>query len=146
MKISTRSRYGLRLLVDLAEHSGKDPVKLKDISQRQGISLNYLRQLIMPLESNNIVRSVRGNRGGYLLGKKPEEINLLDIMNLLEGPIDLVECVHNKNLCPKSNSCPTRKIWVDISEKMEQSLAQKSLKDLMENNETFNSTLKGGLK
>ena len=99
MKISTRARYGLRLLVDLAEHSGKDPVKLKDISQRQGISLNYLRQLIMPLESNKIVRSIRGNRGGYLLGKKPEEINLLDIMNLLEGPIDLVDCVHNKNLC-----------------------------------------------
>ncbi|HHT09353.1 MAG TPA: Rrf2 family transcriptional regulator [Atribacter sp.] len=138
MKISTRARYGLRLLVDLAEHSGKDPVKLKDISQRQGISLNYLRQLIMPLESNKIVRSIRGNRGGYLLGKKPEEINLLDIMNLLEGPIDLVDCVHNKNLCQISDTCPTRKIWVEISEKMEQSLVQKSLKDLMENNEIHN--------
>jgi len=138
MKISTRARYGLRLLVDLAEHSGKDPVKLKDISQRQGISLNYLRQLIMPLESNKIVRSIRGNRGGYLLGKKPEEINLLDIMNLLEGPIDLVDCVHNKNLCQISDTCPTREIWVEISEKMEQSLVQKSLKDLMENNEIHN--------
>lgn len=138
MKISTRARYGLRLLIDLAEHSGKVPVKLKDVSQRQGISLNYLRQLIMPLESNNFVRSIRGNRGGYLLGKNPEEINLLDIMNLLEGPIDLVDCVRNKNLCPKSNSCPTRKVWADMSEKMEQSLSQKSLKDLMKNNEILN--------
>ena len=137
MKISTRARYGLRLLVDLAEHSGKDPVKLKDISQLRAYP-SLLRQLIIAPGSNKIVRSIRGNRGGYLLGKKPEEINLLDIMNLLEGPIDLVDCVHNKNLCQISDTCPTRKIWVEIKKKMEQSLVQKSLKDLMENNEIHN--------
>jgi len=137
MKISTRVRYGLRLLVDLAEHTGKDPVKLKDISHRQNISLNYLRQLIMPLESNSIVRSIRGNRGGYLLGKKPEDINLLDIMNLLEGPIDLVDCVREKNICRRSENCPTRVIWVELAQKLEESLSRKNLRDLMRNEESL---------
>ena len=133
MKISTRVRYGLRLLVDLAEHSSQNPVKLKDISHRQNISLNYLRQLIMPLESNGIVRSIRGNRGGYLLGKKPSEINLFDIMNLLEGPIDLVDCVREKSICKLSDECPTRIVWVELANKLEESLSQKCLRDLMKN-------------
>ena len=136
MKISTRVRYGLRLLVDLADHFGEEPVKLKDISQRQKISLNYLRQLIMPLESNGIVRSIRGNRGGYVMGKNPEEINLLDIMNLLEGPINLVDCVREKNVCQQSECCPTRNVWVELSQKLEESLSRKTLKDLMKKEPT----------
>ncbi|MCX6091129.1 MAG: Rrf2 family transcriptional regulator [Candidatus Atribacteria bacterium] len=131
MKISTRVRYGLRLLVDLAEHTGVKPVKLREVSERQEISLNYLRQLIMPLEANGMVRSIRGNRGGYVLGKSPEQVSLLEVMNLLDGPVDLVDCVKEKKLCGMADTCPTRSVWIELSQNMETTLSRKTLKDLL---------------
>ncbi len=130
MKISTRLRYGLRLLIDLAIHQNDKPVKLKDIAHRQNISLNYLRQLIMPLETAGFIRSIRGNRGGYVLDKPPSDINLWEVASVLEGPLTLVDCVENPQLCGKSNDCPTRNLWYTISTKIRDTLIDKSLDDI----------------
>jgi len=130
MKISTRLRYGLRLLIDLANHQHDSPVKLKDIAQRQNISLNYMRQLIMPLETAGFIRSIRGNRGGYVLDKSPEEINLWEVASVLEGPLTLVDCVESPQLCQRAGTCPTRDLWSTIANKIRATLTEKSLNDI----------------
>ncbi|MCL6636310.1 MAG: Rrf2 family transcriptional regulator [Alicyclobacillus sp.] len=91
MKISTKGRYGLMLLVDLAIHGAGSPVSLKSIAERQGLSEHYLEQLIAPLRNAGIVRSVRGAYGGYVLAKAPTEITAADVILTLEGPLQLVD-------------------------------------------------------
>lgn len=92
MKISTKGRYGLMMMVDLAMHAAAGtPISLKSIAERQGLSDHYLEQLISPLRNNGIVRSVRGAYGGYTLGKPKEEITVADIILTLEGPLSLVD-------------------------------------------------------
>ncbi|HSV31270.1 MAG TPA: Rrf2 family transcriptional regulator [Atribacteraceae bacterium] len=138
MKISTRLRYGLRMLIDLALNQSSVPVKLKDISRRQNISLNYLRQLIIPLETAGFIRSVRGNKGGYVLKKPPRDINIQEIAAVLEGPFSLVDCVDNPRLCHQANACPTRNLWVDVSQKIRNTLSEKTLEDLLQEGGSLN--------
>lgn len=95
MKLSTKGRFGVRLMIDLALHSGRGPLLLKDIARRQGISEKYLWNLINPLKTVEHVRSIRGAHGGYRLAKQPAEISLKDIMRVLEGCLCLVDCVEN---------------------------------------------------
>ena len=115
MRMSTKGRYGVRLMIDLALHSGEGPVLLKDIARRQGISEKYLWNLINPLKTVGLVRSLRGARGGYLLAKEPAEISLKDIMSVLEGPLCLVDCVENPSSCKRSPTCITRDVWCEAS-------------------------------
>ncbi|MDK2896625.1 MAG: hypothetical protein PWP04_745 [Candidatus Atribacteria bacterium] len=136
MRISTRLRYGLRLLLELARHEGGKPVKLKDVSANQQIPLPYLRQLIIPLENEGLVKSVRGSRGGYLLAQPPEKIGLLKVARVLEGPLTLVNCVGEPSACNRSPSCPTRKLWEEISEETRKVLSQKTLKSLLDEGQT----------
>lgn len=91
MKISTKGRYGLMLLADLASHEGHQPISLKSIAERQGLSEHYLEQLIAPLRNAGIVKSIRGAYGGYVLNKSKTEISVKDIMDTLEGPVQLVD-------------------------------------------------------
>lgn len=132
MKISTRLRYGLRLLLDLALHAENEPIPLKDVAERQNISLHYLRQLTLPLEASGIIRSMRGNRGGYVLGRSPEKISLLEVAQALEGPLHLTECVNDASFCNQFPECRTRKVWAELSSAIQQILAQKNLRDLVE--------------
>jgi Rrf2 family protein len=111
MKLSTRSRYGVRMMYELAVNYGKDPVILKDIAARQDISEKYLSKLIIPLKGARLVNSSRGSHGGYLLARDPSKITLREIVEILEGDITPVECVKNKAICGRSGSCPTRDIW-----------------------------------
>jgi len=131
VKISTRLRYGLRLLLDLAIHGNKEPVPLKEVAERQNISLNYLRQLILPLENSGLVRSTRGNRGGYLLARHPEKISLLEIAQILEGPLSLTDCVEDASSCQMFSACLTRKVWEEVSCAIQNILAQKTLQNLL---------------
>ena len=132
MKMSTKGRYGVRLMIDLALHSDEGPVLLRDIARRQGISEKYLWNLINPLKTVGLVRSIRGARGGYLLGKKPAEITLKDIMRVLEGPLCLVDCVENPSSCKRSSTCITRDVWCEASQSFINTLESMTLEKMIE--------------
>src|SRR4030042_1950504 len=102
MKLSTRSRYGTRMLLDMAQHYNQGPVHLGDIAKRQNISLKYLEQIIIPLKKAHDVASVLGPKGGHLLAKPPDQITVGEIVALLEEGINLVECTENPEVCDRS--------------------------------------------
>src|SRR5208283_2861697 len=108
MKLSTRSRYGVRLVLDLALHADEGPVRLGSVAQRQGIGIKYLEQIIISLKKADYVKSVRGPKGGHLLTKPPEEITVGEIVGLLEGGLKLVKCVRYPEECERSSTCVTR--------------------------------------
>ncbi len=132
MKLSTRGRYGTRALLELALHYREGPVPLKDIAQRQEISLPYLEHLITPLLAAGIIRSMRGARGGVWLAKSPQEIKLSEVIRLLEGSIAPAECVNDPMTCPRSDLCVTRDIWAELEKAMMGVLASTTLQDLVE--------------
>jgi Rrf2 family protein len=132
MKLSTRGRYGVRLMLELALHYGEGPILLKDIAERQGISEKYLWQLINPLKTTGLVNSQRGAHGGYVLGKAPEAISLKTILQILEGTLCLVDCVDNPSLCERSLSCISRDIWGEASKNMQQTLEDTTLAAMVE--------------
>jgi Rrf2 family protein len=132
MKLSTRTRYGTRALLDLALHQAESPVSLKDIAERQQISLQYLEHLITPLIAVGIVRSIRGPKGGVALAKPPDQITLSQIMKLLEGSTSLVECVDNPKLCSRAELCVTRDIWDELNKAMNGVMESTTLQDLVE--------------
>ena len=132
MKLSTKGRYGTRALLDLALHQGEGPILLRDIAERQNISLSYLEHLIAPLLAGGIARSVRGARGGVLLARPPEQIKLSEVVQLLEGPIAPVECLNDPAVCTRSESCVTRDIWSELKRVMSGVLESTTLQDLAE--------------
>lgn len=132
MKISTKGRYATRAMLDLALHYGKTPVLLKDISARQEISLRYLEQIVSPLIAAKIVSSTRGPKGGITLAKPPRKIKLLDIIQVLEGPVVPVECVDNPGVCTRAPSCVARDAWTDLAKAMYGVLESTTLQDLVE--------------
>jgi Rrf2 family cysteine metabolism transcriptional repressor len=132
MKLSTRGRYGLRALLDLAVHQGEGMVLLKDIARRQEVSLPYLEHLITPLIAGGLVKSTRGARGGVLLLKPPAEVKLTEVVQLLEGSIAPVDCVNDPRVCSRSASCVTRDIWMQITDAIIQVLDSTTLQDLVE--------------
>jgi Rrf2 family protein len=132
MKLSTRSRYGARILVDLARNHGQGPVQIGEISKRQDISVKYLEQLIRPLKQANLVTSVRGPKGGHLLAKKPEEITLGQIVRLFEGQSELVECISNPEKCSMSDDCQVRLAWGDATRVLYEKLDSTTIADLVE--------------
>ena len=132
MKLSTKGRYGVRLMVDLALHNGERPVLLKDIARRQGISEKYLWNLINPLKTFGFVQSIRGAHGGYKLAKDPSEISVKDIMQVLEGPLCLVDCVESPESCERSPSCITRDVWCEASQSFLKTLEAMTLEKMVE--------------
>jgi len=132
MKLSTRGRYGTRALLDLALHQGEGPVLLKDIAEREQISVRYLEHLITPLIAGGILRTTRGAKGGVSLAKPPEGIKLSEIIQLLEGSIAPVECVNSPGICSRSKSCVTRDIWGELKQAMDGILESTTLQDLVE--------------
>lgn len=133
MKLTTRSRYGIRLMYDLSIHYGQGYIFLKDISERQQISEKYLGQLILPLKSAGLVTSSRGAHGGYSLSKRPEDITLFDIVNSLEGTLCVVECVRKPEVCDRVSSCPTRPVWEKFDNTINDFLKGISLESLKQN-------------
>ena len=112
MKISTKGRYALRMVVDLAEHQHEEFTSLKDIAERQGISKKYLEQIVPLLNRNGILRTNRGNKGGYRLAKAPENYTVGDILRATEGSFAPVSCLeYETNECPRADSCTTLYIW-----------------------------------
>ncbi len=119
MKLSTRGRYGLKAMFDLALNYGDGPISLTSIAERQAVSVNYLEQLISPLRKANLVESVRGAQGGYMLSKKPEDITVGIILTTLEGPLAPTDCVvveGDDDICSHSDYCVTKVIYEKIYE------------------------------
>lgn len=132
MKLSTRIRYGTRLMVDLALNYNNGPLVLNVVSKQEKVSKKYLEQIIRRLMSAHLVKSVRGPRGGYYLTKSPEKTKVLDIINAIEGPLNLIECLKNPTKCPLVNKCTTRAYWLEVQNNLKKSFANKTLKGLAE--------------
>jgi len=132
MKLSTKGRYGVRLMADLGLYFEQSPILLKDIAARQDISEKYLWQLIPPLKSAGLIISVRGAHGGYKLAKSPSQITLKDIVLVLEKPICFAECVNAPSLCGRSGNCIFREIWGEITQNMLSTLESFTLEKIIE--------------
>jgi len=132
MKLSTRSRYGTRLMLDMAQHYNQGPVQLGDIAKRQDISVKYLEQIIIPLKKARFIDSVRGPKGGHVLARPPAEITVAEIVALLEDGAGLVECSEHAEVCGRAGTCPTRLIWQEASQAMFNTLESITLADLVE--------------
>ena len=132
MKISTRGRYGTRMMLDLAAHHDQGPTPLREIAKRQDLSVKYLEQLIIPLKAAGYIRSVRGARGGYTLARKPDKISVGQIIKVLEGGLSLVDCVEDPKVCEREKNCPTRDIWLRMSQRLMEELSSLSLRDVLE--------------
>jgi Rrf2 family cysteine metabolism transcriptional repressor len=122
----------VRAMLDLALNSGDDPVLIKDISFRQGISRGYLEQLFIPLREAGLVQGIRGARGGFILSRPPMEIRLSEIIQATEGSIAPVACVDEPRLCRKSGECITRDVWVEMKRACDSVLESLTLQDLIE--------------
>ena len=131
MRLSTRGRYGTRLMVDLAQHYADGPIPLAEIAKRQDLSAKYLEQLIILLKGTGLIRSARGRHGGYMLARKPEEIYLGEIIETLEGRLAIVDCVAEPELCDRSPECPTRGIWVGMTDILKEQLFSLNLQDVV---------------
>jgi|TARA_B100001971_G_C18045728_1_gene460096 Rrf2 family protein len=118
--------------LELALHQGDGPVLLRNIAQKQQISLQYLERLISPLIAGGVVRSTRGAKGGVSLARAPEEIRLSEVVRLLEGSVAPVECVDNPEACNRSELCVTRDIWGELKQAIDDVLDSTTLKDLVE--------------
>ncbi|MFZ1979730.1 MAG: Rrf2 family transcriptional regulator [Smithella sp.] len=135
MKLSTRARYGVRLMVALAFNYDKGPVLLKDVAKGENISEKYLSLIIIPLRRIGLVNSIRGAHGGYLLAKDPSQITMKEIIDVLEGDCSLVDCVRNPSTCPRVPICASHDIWEIIGEKISETLNSVTLDMLVKMNQ-----------
>ena len=131
MKLSTRTRYGIRAMLELAGKYGEGPLQIKVIANRQDISVKYLEQLMAMLRSGGFVRSIRGSKGGYMLSKVPAQIKLDELFTCLEGPVVAVECVEDENYCARAADCVTRQVWAQVQAAMVKVLQSMTLQDLV---------------
>ena len=116
MKLSTKSRYGARALVEIARHAGSLPIKRKDIVENQGIPDSYLENILISLKNADLIQTVRGAKGGYTLSRAASNISLLDVVEALEGAIRLVDCEKAGERCDRWNTCGTREVWQEMEE------------------------------
>ena len=136
MKLTSKGRYAVMALVDLARFDNFNPVSLRDISLRQGISLDYLEQIFSKLKKNEIVKSIRGTQGGYVLNKNPNDIKLTNILNAVDEKVKTVQCKkESKRGCNgKATKCITHNLWDELEIHINTFFENKSLKDLLNNN------------
>ncbi len=131
MKLSTKGRYGVKAMVDLAINYGEQPVSIKSISERQNISEYYLEQLFSSLRRAKLIKSVRGAQGGYILNKKPEEITIQDVLDVLEGPIEVSNCLED-GACNNIDCCATRLLWKKLKNSIDSVTSSITLKDIVD--------------
>ncbi len=130
MKLSTKGRYGVKAMVDLAINSANGPVNIKSIAERQNISEYYLEQLFSQLRKANVISSIRGATGGYTLAKEPKDITVKEIIDVVEGPVGISNCIEGEN-CSNMDLCATRLLWLKISESINSVMENTSLEDII---------------
>lgn len=135
MKISTKGRYALRIMIDLALHNNGEYIPVKDISERQGISLKYIEQIITLLNRAGYLKSIRGNRGGYMLSHNPEYYTVGMILRCTEGSLAPVSCLDSDvNECSRNNICPTIRLWQRLNNAINEIVDNTTLQDLLDDN------------
>ena len=145
IKLSTKGRYGTRLMLNLAHHfnAGQEAVILKNVADEEDISIRYLEQIIIPLKIAKLVKSIRGAGGGYTLARHPSKIKLCDILEVLEGSCCLVECVEDPDFCKRTSRCASHDIWVEASRILKNYFEKLNLQDLLVIQEKKRSEAKG---
>ena len=131
MKISTRGRYGLRILLDLALHDNGSPRMIRDIAGSQRISEKYISRLIIDLRRAGMVKSIRGSRGGYRIARYPKNLTVLDVIEVMEGPVSIIDCVTTES-CDRQRGCAVRSIWCDMNNQIRSALAAVTLQDVID--------------
>lgn len=132
MKISTKGRYALRLMLDIAQHDSGEPVRLKDIAERQDISMKYLEQIVSALVKANFLISIRGPQGGYRLARRPDTYTVGSILRITEGSLAPVECLSTEeNTCYRAPMCATLRIWKELDEAISSVVDKYTLEDLV---------------
>ncbi|MCB1850216.1 MAG: Fe-S cluster assembly transcriptional regulator IscR [Gammaproteobacteria bacterium] len=133
MRLTTKGRYAVTAILDLALHDGKGPITLADIAERQGISLSYLEQLFSRLRKKKLVRSVRGPGGGYVLARGVDQIHVAEVISAVDESVDTTRCGGGHN-CQDNERCLTHDLWHDLSDRIHEYLTEISLHDLMSRN------------
>jgi Rrf2 family transcriptional regulator, cysteine metabolism repressor len=136
MKLSTKGRYGTRALLEMARHYGEGPMLLKDIAERQQISLPYLERLMGPLAKGGLIHSIRGAKGGVWLSRPPQDIKLRQVVEAMEGPIIPVDCIEDPEFCGRSGECATRDVWTEVQQAIYKVLDCITLADLVKRQQT----------
>lgn len=131
MKLTTKSRYGLRILLDIAAHEKQGMVRVKDITRRLGLTVKYVESLARLLSGTGYVNGCRGAHGGYCLGAEPREVSIGRVIRHLEGGLDMAECVSEPGACRNAPACPTRTVWVRAAQALSRELDGLTLADLM---------------
>lgn len=131
MKLSTKGRYGVKAMFELSLNYGKSPISIKSISEKQNISECYLEQLFSLLRKAKLVKSIRGAQGGYVLSKKPKDITVAEIMDVLEGPIEVSECIEQKK-CNNIDCCATRDLWIKIKNSIDSVTKNVTLQNMID--------------
>ena len=131
MKLSTRCRYGIHAMFDLAQYYGCGPQTIRQISLRQMVPEQYLEQIIGVLRRSGFVQSVRGAQGGYMLARPPEEIAIGQLLRLLEGPVQMADCIIDADACQRSGQCPSRLVWERLTDCINDVLDSVTLKDML---------------
>ena len=139
MHVSTKGRYGLRVMLDLARQSGDRPATLKGIAARQALSEKYLWQVIRPLSAARLITAARGAHGGYRLARPPAEITLKDIFFALEGPCELAPCAASPQECRRSGACAAQAVWKDLQHVIVTQMRAKTLQAMVESYDTQQS-------
>lgn len=132
MKLSTRTRYATRAILELADNYGKGPLQTRIIAEHQDISVKYLEQLMSTLKSAGLIRSQRGAKGGYILANPPDQIKLSDVFEIFEGPIVTIECVANENYCAKAADYIARQVWGEVQRAVKNVLQSITLQDALD--------------
>ncbi|MGM0653501.1 MAG: RrF2 family transcriptional regulator [Bacillota bacterium] len=132
MRLSTKARYAVRAMIELAFNYGGEPVKLKTIADNQDLSIKYLEQVMNPLRVSGYVATQKGSRGGYRLVKPPGHVNLYDLICSVEGSLAPVDCVESPDVCDRVNICVTRDVWVRMHQAITRELQSISLADLVD--------------
>ena len=140
MKISTKGRYGLRILMDLALPQSEKPRLIRDIAKSQQISEKYISRLVIALRKAGMIRSVRGVNGGFHIAMKPEDITLLDVIEVMEGPLSIVDCVSAPKKCVHSESCAPREVWCKLNDEIRELMRGTTLADILTSYEKKNTT------
>jgi Rrf2 family protein len=141
MRISTRTRYGMRLMINLARNFNNGYSFLKDVAKSESISEKYLSLIVIPLKSAGFLNAIRGSHGGYSLSKPPSEIRIKDIIETMEGDLCLLECVKNKSACIRSSNCVSRDLWLGLSNEIVGYLNSLTLEDIINMQNTKNEKL-----
>lgn len=132
MKVSTKCRYGLRAMIELARNYSKGPVTRKNIAEVQHLSKAYLENILTSLREKNLIRTSRGAGGGFVLQSPPSRVTALQIVNALEGTMAPVECLENPAVCEKAGPCPARKVWRKLYDAQVRALCEISLQDILD--------------